>query len=77
MHHFRGRGGKKANKQDLFPEFMFSKGTRLGGGAAGKRFLGGLRLETENCCPYPKRSVYTTCKVKQIDPGCRFTCVFV
>lgn len=38
---------------------------------------GGLRPAIENCCPYPERSVYTTCKVKQIDPGCRFTCVFV
>lgn len=35
---------------------------------------GVLRPAIENCCPYPERSVYTTCKVKQIDPGCRFTC---
>lgn len=46
-------------------------------GAAGKGGVGGLRPAIENCCPYPERSVYTTCKVKQIDPGCRFTCVFV
>lgn len=72
---FQGKGREKANKQDLFPEFMFSKGTGWGGGGRGG--VGGLRPAIENCCPYPERSVYTTCKVKQIDPGCRFTCVFV
>lgn len=77
MHHFRGRRRReKANKQALFPEFIFSKGTRWGGSRHGGADLGEgvLRPAIENCCPYPERSVYTTCKVKQIDPGCRFTC---
>lgn len=38
---------------------------------------GSLWLAIENCCLYRERSVYTTCKVKQIDPGCRFRRVFV
>lgn len=77
---FQGKGRGKPNKQDLFPEFMFSKGTCWGGGCGrriGGEGGGGLWPATENCCPYPERSVYTTCKVKQIDPGRRFTCVFV
>lgn len=76
---FQGKGRGKPNKQDLFPEFMFSKGTCWGGGLWVKDWGGGGGLwpATENCCPYPERSVYTTCKVKQIDPGRRFTCVFV
>lgn len=34
---FQGKGREKANKQDLFPEFMFSKGEldEGGGGRAG------------------------------------------
>lgn len=38
MHHFRGRRWReKANKQALFPEFIFSKGTRWGGSRHGGR----------------------------------------
>lgn len=76
---FQGKEGReKANKQVLFPEFIFSKGTRWGGSGhweiRGVCWEGVLWPAIENCCPYPERSVYTTCKVKQIDPGCRFTC---
>lgn len=49
----------------------------LDGEAVGMGVGGGegcLQSAIENCCPYPERSVYTSCKVKQIDPGCRFMC---
>lgn len=76
---FQGKGREKANKQDLFPEFMFSKRAKCmrGGGSGHGCVGGGLWPEIENCYSYPERSVYTTCKVKQIDPGCRFARVFL
>lgn len=37
---FQGKGRKKANKQDFFPEFMFSKGTTCAGGRRGS--IGGV-----------------------------------
>lgn len=67
----------KTNKQGLFPEFMFSKGD-----------WGEGRLEAEwgweGVCGWRLKTVAVTrrdlcillAKVKQIDPGCRFTCVF-
>ena len=77
MHHFRGRGGKRQINKISFQSLYSQR--ELDEGAAGRweGGVGGLRPAIENCCPYPERSVYTTCKVKQIDPGCRFTCVFV
>lgn len=75
MHHFRERGGKRQINKISF-QSLYSQRER-DEGAAGEGGVGGLRPAIENCCPYPERSVYTTCKVKQIDPGCRFTCVFV
>lgn len=77
MHHFRGRRGGKRQINKLSFQSLYSR-RELDEEAAGMgRWIwvrGVLWPAIENCCPYPERSVYTTCKVKQIDPGCRFTC---
>lgn len=75
MHQFRGRGGKRQINKISFQSLCSQR--ELDEGGSGRGGAGGLRPAIENCCPYPERSVYTTCKVKQIDPGCRFMCVFV
>lgn len=78
MHHFRGRRGGKRQINKLSFQSLYSRreldeeAAGIGGG--GVCWEGVLWPAIENCCPYPERSVYTTCKVKQIDPGCRFTC---
>lgn len=72
---FQGsKGGKRQINKVSFQSLYSQRGLSVE--AAGEGGVGGLRPAIENCCPYPERSVYTTCKVKQIDPGCRFTCVF-
>lgn len=72
----REEEGKRQINNISFQRLCSQKRTKWGGG--GRRGdVGGLRPATENCCPYPERSVYTSHKVKQIDPGCSFTCVFV
>lgn len=79
MHHFRGRRGGKRQINKLSFQSLYSRreldeeAAGIGGGRRGC-WEGVLWPAIENCCPYPERSVYTTCKVKQIDPGCRFTC---
>ena len=73
---FQGEGEGKRQINKISFQSLYSQ-RELDEGAAGRGGVGGLRPAIENCCPYPERSVYTTCKVKQIDPGCRFTCVFV
>lgn len=79
MHHFRGRRGGKRQINKLSFQSLYSRreldeeAAGIGGGGGGC-WEGVLWPAIENCCPYPERSVYTTCKVKQIDPGCRFTC---
>lgn len=76
MHRFRGwRGGKRQiNKLSFQSLYSRRELDEEAAGMEGGFGRGVLWPAIENCCPYPERSVYTTCKVKQIDPGCRFTC---
>ena len=50
---FQGKGREKANKQDLFPEFIFSKGTRRGGGGAMGGGRGGSAASNWKLLPLP------------------------
>lgn len=72
---FQGRGEKRQINKISFQSLCSQRELAVQG--AGKGALRSLWLAIENCCPYRERSVYTICKVKQIDPGWRFRSVFV